>query len=45
MLVFFTFMPFGALIGGIGGGLLFGVTAMRDAEIALEREPAPRPER
>jgi hypothetical protein len=38
MLVFFTFMPLGAAIGGIGGGLLFGVIAMRDAEIAIERE-------
>ncbi len=38
MLVFFTFMPLGAAIGGLGGGLLFGVIAMRDAEIAIERE-------
>jgi hypothetical protein len=36
MLVFFTFMP----IGGLGGALLFGVIAIRDAEIAIEREPA-----
>ena len=34
MLVFFTFMPLGAAIGGLGGALLFGVIAMRDAEIA-----------
>ena len=40
MLVFFTFMPLGAAIGGIGGALLFGVIAIRDAEIALERQPA-----
>jgi hypothetical protein len=40
MLVFLTFMPLGALIGGPGGGLLFGVMAVRDAEIAFEREPA-----
>jgi hypothetical protein len=42
MLVFFTFMPLGAAIGGLGGALLFGVIAMRDAEIALEQEPARR---
>jgi hypothetical protein len=45
MLVFFTFMPLGAAIGGLGGALLFGVIAIRDAEIALEREPARRRER
>jgi hypothetical protein len=39
MLVFFTFMPLGAAIGGIGGALMFGVIAIRDAEIAIEREP------
>ena len=44
-LVFFTFMPLGAAIGGIGGALLFGVIAIRDAEIAIEREPARRRER
>ena len=37
MLVFFTFMPLGAAIGGLGGALLFGVIAIRDAEIAIER--------
>jgi hypothetical protein len=42
MLVFLTFMPLGAVIGGLGGALLFGVMAARDAEIAIEREPAPR---
>jgi hypothetical protein len=42
MLVFFTFMPLGAAIGGLGGALLFGVIAIRDAEIAIEREPARR---
>jgi hypothetical protein len=44
MLVFFTFMPLGAAIGGIGGALLFGVIAIKDAEIAIEREPARRQE-
>jgi hypothetical protein len=42
MLVFFTFMPLGAAIGGLGGALLFGVIAIRDAEIALEQEPLRR---
>ena len=45
MLVFFTFMPLGGAIGGLGGALLFGVIAVRDAEIAIEREPARRRER
>jgi hypothetical protein len=40
--VFFTFMPLGAAIGGIGGALLFGVIAVKDAEIAVERQPARR---
>lgn len=39
MLVFFTFMPLGAAIGGVGGALLFGVIAIRDAQIAIEQEP------
>jgi len=42
MLVFFTFMPLGAAIGGLGGAALFGVIAIRDTEIAIEREPARR---
>ena len=45
MLVFLTFMPLGAAIGGIGGALLFGVIASRDAEIAIEREPVGRRDR
>jgi hypothetical protein len=45
MLVFFTFMPLGAVIGGIGGALLFGVIAIRDAEIAIEGEPLGRRDR
>jgi hypothetical protein len=40
MLVFFTFMPLGAAIGGLSGALLFGVTAIRDAEIAIDEQPA-----
>ncbi len=39
MLVFFTFMPSGAMIGGLGGAFLFGLLAFRDNEIAIEREP------
>ena len=42
MLVFFTFMPLGAVIGVLGGALAFGVMAIRDAEIAIEKEPARR---
>ena len=42
MLVFITFMPLGAAIGGIGGALLFGVIAVGDAEIAIERKRARR---
>ena len=42
MLVFFTFMPLGAAIGGIGGALLFGVIAIKDAEIAIESRPMRR---
>jgi hypothetical protein len=45
MLVFFTFMPLGAAIGGLGGALLFVVIAMRDSQIAIERAPARRQDR
>ncbi|MDO9560460.1 MAG: hypothetical protein Q7J60_02440 [Bradyrhizobium sp.] len=45
MLVFFTFMPLGAAIGGVGGAALFGVIAVRDAEIAIEQEPLRRRDR
>ena len=38
MLVFFTFMPAGAMIGGLGGAFLFGLLAFRDNELAIERE-------
>jgi len=42
MLVFYTFMPLGAAIGGLGGALLLGTIAMLDAQIAIERQPARR---
>ena len=42
MLVFFTFMPAGAIIGALGGALLFGSLAFRDNKIAIEREPVRR---
>jgi hypothetical protein len=45
MLVFFTFMPLGAAIGGIAGALLFAVIAVHDAEIAVERQPVGRRDR
>jgi hypothetical protein len=45
MLVFFTFMPIGAIVGGLGGALLFGMLAFRDTEIAVEREPVRRGDR
>jgi len=45
MLVFFTFMPIGAVVGGLGGAALFGLLAFRDSEIAIERRPVRRPDR
>ncbi|MCP3472830.1 hypothetical protein NLM33_21180 [Bradyrhizobium sp. CCGUVB1N3] len=45
MLVFFTFMPLGAMIGGIAGAVLFGLLAMRDDAIPVEREQIARPDR
>ena len=43
MLVFFTFMPMGAIISGLGCALLFGFLAARDDVIAIRPEtPAPR---
>jgi hypothetical protein len=41
MLVFFTFMPLGAILGGLTGAITFGVLAWRDAEIAIERPSKP----
>jgi hypothetical protein len=45
MLVFFGFMPGGAMIGAIGGAMLFAMMAVRDIEIAIERDRMPRRER
>ena len=45
MLVFFGFMPGGAMIGAVGGALLFAMMAVRDNEIAIERDRMPRRER
>ncbi|KZD24138.1 hypothetical protein [Tardiphaga robiniae] len=39
MLVFFTFMPIGALLGAVSGALLFGVMAARIGDVAMERLP------
>ena len=41
MLVFFGFMPGGAILGGLAGAIAFGVLAMRDREIAIEQPPKP----
>ena len=45
MLVFFTFMPLGAAIGGLGGAVLFGLMAARDTAIAIEQGSASRHDR
>ena len=43
MLVFFTFMPLGAIMGGLGCAVLFGLMAARDEAIAIQAEtPASR---
>ena len=39
MLVFFTFMPIGALLGAVGGALMFGVMAARNGDVAMEPLP------
>lgn len=41
MLVFFAFLPGGAILGGLAGAITFGVLAVRDAEIAIEPPPGP----
>lgn len=40
MLVFFTFMPAGAAVGGIIGAVGLGLLAFRDAALPIAREPA-----
>ena len=45
MLVFFSFMPAGAMLGALGGATWFGVLAARDAEIAVASDSAMHPER
>jgi hypothetical protein len=41
MLVFFGFMPAGAILGGLAGAVIFAVLALRDAKIPIERPPGP----
>jgi len=43
MLVFFGFMPGGAILGGLAGAIAFGALAARDREIAIEQPPKPPP--
>lgn len=38
-LVFFTLMPLGAVVGAIGGAVVFGVIAIGDGELRIERRP------
>lgn len=42
MVVFFTFMPLGAVVGGLAGAALFALLAIRDRDIALARTLQPR---
>jgi hypothetical protein len=39
MLVFFGFMPGGAILGSLTGAVIFGILALRDAKIAIEQPP------
>ena len=41
MLVFFTFMPIGALIGAVCGAILFGIAAARPPELSVEHIQRP----
>lgn len=43
VLMFFTLMPLGAVLGGVSGAALFGLMALRDGEIVIEPEPLRRP--
>jgi len=45
MLVFFSFMPAGAMIGALGGAAWFGIMAARDDGIAVEPDSSMRHER
>lgn len=36
MLVFFTFMPIGALLGAVAGAILFGIVASQPVELSVE---------
>ena len=45
MLVFFGFMPGGAMLGALAGAITFGVLAARDREISLERPAKPLQDR
>ncbi|UGV25430.1 hypothetical protein E0H22_06875 [Rhodopseudomonas boonkerdii] len=36
MLVFFTFMPIGALLGAVAGAILFGIAAARPQKLSAE---------
>jgi hypothetical protein len=45
MLVFLTFMPLGAAIGGVGGAALLGMLAAQDTAITTDGELARRHER
>jgi len=38
-------VPIGAIVGGLGGALLFGMLAFRDTDIAVAREPVRRGDR
>lgn len=41
MLVFFGFLPAGAALGALAGAITFGLMAVRDREIAIEKPSRP----
>jgi hypothetical protein len=45
VLVFFIFMPCGAIAGAAFGGVAFGLMAARDAEISISQEHTGRSDR